>query len=156
MTRRKKAISRTIVPDPVYHSTLLSMFIARILLHGKKSIAQKIMYNALEIIQTKTQEDALTVLEKALRATTPIVEVKSRRVGGSIYQVPQEMRPERGITLAIRWILQGAKSRKGRSFQDSLAQEIIDASQSIGFAIKKKEELHRMAEANKAFAHYKV
>lgn len=156
MTRRKKSITRTITPDPVYHSTLISMFIARILLHGKKSIAQKIMYSTLEIIQTRTQEDALTVLEKALRAVTPIVEVKSRRVGGSIYQVPLEIRPERGITLAIRWLLQGAKTRKSTSFQESLAQEIIDASQSIGYAIKKKEEIHRMAEANKAFAHYKV
>ena len=156
MARRRKSISRTLRPDPVYHSTLISMFTVRILLHGKKSLAQKIIYNALEIVQVRTQEDALSVLEKALRTVTPVVEVKARRVGGSIYQVPQEIRPERGITLAIRWLLQGAKSKKSGSFQESLAQEIIDASQSIGFAIKKKEEVHRMAEANKAFAHYKV
>ena len=122
---------------------------------GKRSLAQRIVYSTLQIIETRTQEDPLQVLEKALRHVTPIVEVKSRRIGGSIYQIPQEIKRSRGTTLAVKWLLQGAQSRNAFSFSEKLAQEIIDASQSLGSAIKKKEEVHRMAEANKAFAHFK-
>ena len=156
MSRRKVAKKRPVAPDPVYQSRLVSLLVSHLLKKGKKSVAYRIFYEAMTHISETTSQDPLEVLRQAVLNITPKVEVKSRRVGGSIYQVPQEVRPERGITLAIRWLLQGAKSRKATSFQESLAQEIIDASQSIGFAIKKKEELHRMAEANKAFAHYKV
>lgn len=155
MSRRKKNISKSIKPDAVYRSTVVSMLISRVLLDGKRSLAQRIVYSTLQIIETRTQEDPLQVLEKALRHVTPIVEVKSRRIGGSIYQIPQEIKRSRGTTLAVKWLLQGAQSRNAFSFSEKLAQEIIDASQSLGSAIKKKEEVHRMAEANKAFAHFK-
>ena len=155
MSRRKKKISKSIKPDAVYRSTVVSMLISRVLLDGKRSVAQRIVYSTLQIIETRTQEDPLQVLEKALRHVTPIVEVKSRRIGGSIYQIPQEVKRSRGTTLAVKWLLQGAQSRNAFSFSEKLAQEIIDASQSLGSAIKKKEEIHRMAEANKAFAHFK-
>nr|YP_009057476.1 ribosomal protein S7 [Prasinoderma coloniale]AID67568.1 ribosomal protein S7 [Prasinoderma coloniale] len=155
MSRRKKKISKSIKPDAVYRSTVVSMLISRVLLDGKRSLAQRIVYSTLQIIETRTQEDPLQVLEKALRHVTPIVEVKSRRIGGSIYQIPQEVKRSRGTTLAVKWLLQGAQSRNAFSFSEKLAQEIIDASQSLGSAIKKKEEIHRMAEANKAFAHFK-
>ena len=155
MSRRKKKISKSIKPDAVYRSTVVSMLISRVLLDGKRSLAQRIVYSTLQIIETRTQEDPLQVLEKALRHVTPIVEVKSRRIGGSIYQIPQEVKRSRGTTLAVKWLLQGAQSRNAFSFSEKLAQEIIDASQSLGSAIKKKEEIHRMAEANKACAHFK-
>ena len=155
MSRRKKKISKSIKPDAVYRSTVVSMLISRVLLDGKRSLAQRIVYSTLQIIETRTQEDPLQVLEKALRHVTPIVEVKSRRIGGSIYQIPQEVKRSRGTTLAVKWLLQGSQSRNAFSFSEKLAQEIIDASQSLGSAIKKKEEIHRMAEANKAFAHFK-
>jgi|TARA_B100000683_G_scaffold130421_1_gene127702 small subunit ribosomal protein S7 len=155
MSRRKKNISKSIKPDAVYRSTVVSMLISRVLMDGKRSLAQRIVYSTLQIIETRTQEDPLQVLEKALRHVTPIVEVKSRRIGGSIYQIPQEIKRSRGTTLAVKWLLQGAQSRNAFSFSEKLAQEIIDASQSLGSAIKKKEEVHRMAEANKAFAHFK-
>ena len=155
MSRRKKNISKSIKPDAVYRSTVVSMLISRVLMDGKRSLAQRIVYSTLQIIETRTQEDPLQVLEKALRHVTPIVEVKSRRIGGSIYQIPQEIKRSRGTTLAVKWLLQGAQSRNAFSFSEKLAQEIIDASQSLGSAIKKKEEVHRMAEANKAFAHFR-
>ena len=155
MSRRKKNISKSIKPGAVYRSTVVSMLISRVLMDGKRSLAQRIVYSTLQIIETRTQEDPLQVLEKALRHVTPIVEVKSRRIGGSIYQIPQEIKRSRGTTLAVKWLLQGAQSRNAFSFSEKLAQEIIDASQSLGSAIKKKEEVHRMAEANKAFAHFK-
>lgn len=154
MSRRRKNTSKPIKPDAVYRSTVVSMLIARVLLHGKRSLAQRIVYSTLQIIETKTQEDPLQILEKALRQVTPIVEVKPRRIGGSIYQIPQEIKRSRGTTLAVKWLLQGAQTRNAYSFSEKLAQEIIDASQSLGYAIKRKEETHRMAEANKAFAHY--
>ena len=156
MARRKAAPKRKPLPDPKYKNTKVAKFMNQIMLDGKKSIAEGILYGAFNIIEEKTKKPPFEIFEAALEGVAPVVEVKSRRVGGSIYQVPLEIRPERGITLAIRWLLQGAKTRKSTSFQESLAQEIIDASQSIGYAIKKKEEIHRMAEANKAFAHYKV
>jgi small subunit ribosomal protein S7 len=155
MSRRKKNLSKSIKPDAVYRSTIVSMLISRVLLHGKRSVAQRIVYSTLQIIETRTQDDPLQVLEKALRHVTPIVEVKSRRIGGSIYQIPQEIKRSRGTTLAVKWLLQGAQNRNAFTFSEKLAQEIIDASQSLGSAIKKKEEVHRMAEANKAFAHFK-
>jgi len=155
MSRRNTAKKRIISPDPIYNSKLISMLIVRLLKHGKKGIAQKITYNALEIIKQKTSNEPLKILEKAIRNATPLVEVKARRVGGSTYQVPIEVRAYRGTNLALRWITKFASTRSGKSMALKLANEIIDASNDNGSTIKKKEETHRMAEANKAFAHYR-
>nr|YP_010171027.1 ribosomal protein S7 [Chondria tumulosa]QSD57168.1 ribosomal protein S7 [Chondria tumulosa] len=155
MSRRNIAKKRTIYPDPIYNSRLINMITARILKSGKKGLAQKIIYKSLEIIQHKTQKDALETLEKAVRNTTPLVEVKSRRIGGSTYQVPMEVRAFRGTNLALKWLTKFAIQRNGNSTAIKLANEIIDASNENGNAIRKKEETHKMAEANKAFAHYR-
>nr|QCI05494.1 ribosomal protein S7 [Crouania attenuata] len=155
MSRRNTAKKRTIHPDPIYNSRLITMLIVRLLKHGKKGIAQKITYNALEIVKQKTSTEPLKILEKAIRNATPLVEVKARRVGGSTYQVPIEVRAYRGTNLALRWITKFSITRSGKSMALKLANEIIDASNENGNTIKKKEETHRMAEANKAFAHYR-
>nr|QCI08752.1 ribosomal protein S7 [Sphondylothamnion multifidum] len=155
MSRRNKSKKRIIYPDPIYNSRLINMLIVRILKHGKKSLAQKIIYEALEIISKKTSNDPLEILEKAIRNTTPLVEVKARRIGGSTYQVPIEVRAYRGTNLALRWITKFANTRSGNSMAIKLANEIIDASNENGNSIRKREETHRMAEANKAFAHYR-
>nr|QCI08024.1 ribosomal protein S7 [Plumaria plumosa] len=155
MSRRNTAKKRTIYPDPIYNSKLISMLTVRILKNGKKGLAQKIIYEALEIIKNKTSNDPLETLEQAIRNTTPLVEVKARRVGGSTYQVPMEVRAYRGTNLALRWITKFAIARSGISMATKLANEIIDASNENGNSIRKKEETHRMAEANKAFAHYR-
>lgn len=155
MSRRNIAKKRPIITDPIYQSKLVSMLTVRILKNGKKSIAQKIIYQALEVIRTKSSSDPLHILEKAIRNTTPLVEVKARRVGGSTYQVPMEVRAYRGTNLALRWITRFAKERSGKNMATKLANEIIDAASENGNAIKKREETHRMAEANKAFAHYR-
>lgn len=155
MSRRNTAKKRTIYPDPIYNSKLISMLTVRILKNGKKGLAQKIIYEALEIIKAKTSNDPLETLEQAIRNTTPLVEVKARRVGGSTYQVPMEVRAYRGTNLALRWINKFAIARSGISMATKLANEIIDASNENGNSIRKKEETHRMAEANKAFAHYR-
>lgn len=155
MSRRNKANKRKIVADPVYHSKLVSMLIVRVLQKGKKNISQKIIYEALEIIGQKTQDNPLITLEKAIRNITPLVEVKARRIGGSTYQVPMEVRAYRGTNLALRWLIKFAKNRSGTRMARKLAQEVLDASTEHGSAIRKKEETHRMAEANKAFAHYR-
>nr|YP_009296126.1 ribosomal protein S7 [Schizymenia dubyi]AOM65061.1 ribosomal protein S7 [Schizymenia dubyi] len=155
MSRRNKAKKRLINPDPIYSSRLVSMLTVRILKNGKKGLAQKIIYEALEIIQNKTSGSPLQILEKAIRNATPLVEVKSRRVGGSTYQVPIEVRAYRGTNLALRWITKFANERSGKNMAFKLANEIIDASNENGNSIRKREETHRMAEANKAFAHYR-
>jgi len=155
MSRRNIAKKRFPEPDPVYNSYLVSLLTARILKSGKKNIAQNIVNAAFEIIQKKTEQDPLLVFEKAIKNASPIVEVKARRIGGSTYQVPIEVSAFRATNLALRWILTYSKQRGGRSMAIKLANEIIDTSNEIGNTIKKKEETHRMAEANKAFAHFR-
>nr|QCI05349.1 ribosomal protein S7 [Compsothamnion thuyoides] len=155
MSRRNIAKKRSIELDPIYNSRLISMLTVRILKNGKKSLAQKIIYESLEIIHKKTSNDPLEILEKAIRNATPLVEVKARRIGGSTYQVPMEVRAYRGTNLALRWITKFAISRSGHKMSIKLANEIIDASNDNGNSIRKREETHRMAEANKAFAHYR-
>jgi small subunit ribosomal protein S7 len=155
MSRRNTAKKRNISPDPLYHSRLVSMLTVRILKHGKKSLAQRIIYKSLDIIQEKMSTNPLEVLEKAIRNATPLVEVKARRVGGSTYQVPMEIRAYRGTNLALRWLTSFAKKRTGKDMANKLANEILDAFNDNGNTIRKKEETHRMAEANKAFAHYR-
>ncbi len=154
MARRKKKVKSKLVPDPVYNRVDVAKFINRIMRRGKKTVAQKIVYGAFDIIKQKTQKDPLEVFEKAIQAASPLLEVKSRRVGGATYQVPVEVRGERRIALASRWIIQAAKSKKGKPMKEKLAEELIAASKNEGAAVKKKEDTHRMAEANRAFAHF--
>ena len=155
MSRRNKAQRALVQPDPVYNSRLVTLLVSRILKSGKKSIAQAIVYNSLEIISEITEENPVLVLEKAVKNVTPQVEVKSRRVGGSTFQVPIEIRAYRGTNIALQWIKESAKGRSGKSMSFKLANEILDAVKDNGNAIKKKEQMHKMAEANKAFAHYR-
>jgi small subunit ribosomal protein S7 len=155
MSRRNISKKRFPEPDPIYNSYLVNLFINRILKSGKKTIARNIVYQALEIIKTKTKEDPLNVFERAIRNASPIVEVKARRVGGSTYQVPVEVSSFRGTNLSLRWLIKFSENRVGRSMSIKLANEIIDTANDIGNTIKKKEETHRMAEANKAFAHFR-
>ena len=155
MSRRRVVQKRPIPPDPVYNSRLVSMMVRRIMKHGKKSIAYRIIYQALKTIEERTGSEPLEVFEKAVRNATPLVEVKARRVGGETYQVPMEVRSERGTALALRWLIQYARARTGRSMAVRLANELMDAANETGSAVRKREETHRMAEANKAFAHYR-
>lgn len=155
MSRRNKAKRRWIYPDPIYNSKLISMLTVRILKSGKKILAQKIIYQALTIIENQTSSNPLQVLEQAIRNSTPLVEVKARRIGGSTYQVPVEVRAYRGTNLALRWITKFSSQRGGKNMSFKLASEIIDAANDSGNTIRKKEETHKMAEANKAFAHYR-
>ena len=155
MSRRNRAKRTLVQPDPIYGSRLVNLLIARILKSGKKSIAQKVVYAALEIISTKTEENPIFVLEKAVKNVTPQVEVKARRVGGSTYQVPVEVRPVRRNALAMRWLVEAARKRGEKSMAQRLAAEMLDASENKGTAVKKREDVHRMADANKAFAHYR-
>ncbi len=155
MPRRGPVTPREIPPDPVYNSVLVQKLINKVMLDGKKSTAEKIVYGAMEIIRDKTKQDPLTVLEKAVQNLTPLLEVRPRRVGGATYQVPVEVPSRRGLSLALRWFVRAARERKGMPMRERLAAEILDALNNTGGAIKKKEEMHRMAEANKAFAHYR-
>ncbi|OIP71220.1 MAG: 30S ribosomal protein S7 [Oscillatoriales cyanobacterium CG2_30_40_61] len=155
MSRRRVVQKRPIPVDPVYNSRLISMMVRRIMKHGKKSIAYGIIYQALKTIEERTGSEPLEVFEKAVRNATPLVEVKARRVGGATYQVPMEVRSERGTALALRWLIQYARARTGRSMSVRLANELMDAANETGSAVRKREETHRMAEANKAFAHYR-
>jgi small subunit ribosomal protein S7 len=155
MSRRNISKKRFPQMDSVYNSYLVSLLISRILKSGKKTIANNIVYEAFEIIKKKTNEDPLNIFEKAIRNASPIVEVKARRVGGSTYQVPVEVSGFRATNLALRWIIRYANQRVGRSMSIKLANEIIDTANDIGNTIKKKEETHKMAEANKAFAHFR-
>jgi len=155
MSRRREAETRSILPDPKYHDEKLAKLINVMMIHGKKSVAEKIVYGALDQITEKRKSDALEVLYKALDNIKPLVEVKSRRVGGATYQVPIEVRPRRSMALAMRWLVDNARGRSEKSMGQRLANEIIDAYESKGGAVKKREDTHRMAEANKAFSHYR-
>ncbi|MCT7950214.1 30S ribosomal protein S7 [Ancylothrix sp. C2] len=155
MSRRSVVQKRPIPADSVYNSRLVTMMVRRVMKKGKKSVANQIVYDAFKIIQERTGSEAIEVFEKAVRNATPLVEVKARRVGGATYQVPMEVRSDRGIALALRWLIQYARSRTGRSMAIKLANELMDAANETGSAIRKREETHRMAEANKAFAHYR-
>ena len=155
MSRRNRAPQRIIPPDPKYNSRLVSMLIKRLMLKGKASLASRIAYQALDIVAERTGKEPLEVLELAIRNATPVVEVKARRVGGATYQVPVEVKTERGIALALRWLVQFSRSRAGKTMASKLANEVLDASNRTGSTIRKQEETHKMAEANKAFAHYR-
>ena len=153
--RKRRAVKRDVLPDPIYNSKVVTKLINTIMLDGKKGIAQTILYEAFDIVKEKTGEDALTVFEKALENVKPALEVKSRRVGGSNYQVPVEVTPARSQALGLRWLVRYARLRGGRGMAENLANEITDAYNGTGAAVKKREDTHRMAEANKAFAHYR-
>lgn len=155
MSRRREAEKREILPDPKYHNTVLAKFINMVMRSGKKSIAEKIVYGALDQIGARKKTDSLEVFIQALDNVKPVVEVKSRRVGGATYQIPIEVRAERSTTLAMRWLVDAAKNRGEKSMGLRLAGEILDASDNKGTAIKKREDTHKMAEANKAFSHYR-
>ena len=155
MSRRSRAQRNLAEPDPIYNSRLVTLLVSRILQSGKKSLAQKIVYNALETISTKTEENPVLVLEKAVKNVTPAVEVKSRRVGGSTYQVPIEIRAYRGTNVSLKWITEFARQRSGKNMSIKLSNEIIDAAKETGNSIRRKEQTHKMAEANKAFAHFR-
>ena len=158
MSRRSQAPKRTILPDPKYGSELLAKFMNMIMVDGKKSVAERIIYGALDRIterETKEDERALELLEQALENVKPVVEVKSRRVGGATYQVPVEVRPQRRQTLAMRWVIDAARKRSEKTMAHRLAHELMEAADNRGTAVKKKADTHRMAEANKAFSHYR-
>ena len=155
MPRRGQIAKRDVLPDPVYNSKLVTRLINNIMLDGKKGVAQKIVYGAFDIIADKTGKDALEVFENAMENVMPELEVKARRVGGATYQVPIEVDPERQVALAMRWIVTYSRGRKGKSMTESLASELLDAFNNTGSSIKKKEDTYKMAQANKAFAHYR-
>jgi small subunit ribosomal protein S7 len=155
MSRRKNIKRRVVPPDAMYNSVLINMTIRRVMSSGKKSVASGIVYDALKSVGERTGADPLEVFEKAIKNVTPLVEVKARRVGGATYQVPMEVRSSRGTALALRWLIHYARARGGKTMAGKLANEILDAANETGGTIKKREETHRMAEANKAFAHYR-
>ncbi len=153
--RKRRAVKRDVLPDPRYNSKVVTKLINTIMLDGKKGIAQTILYEAFDMVKNKTGEEPLTVFEKALENIKPTLEVKSRRVGGSNYQVPVEVTPARSQALGLRWLVRYARLRSGKGMAENLANEITDAYNGTGAAVKKREDTHRMAEANKAFAHYR-
>jgi len=153
--RKKRANPRTVAPDPKHNDTLVSQFINSVLKKGKKHLARTLVYDSFSIIEKRTQASGIDVFKKAINNTRPVLEVKARRVGGATYQVPTEVRPQRSVALAIRWLITYATDRKDKSMSEKLAAEFIAASNGEGNAIKKKEDTHRMAEANKAFAHFR-
>ncbi|MCH2517083.1 MAG: 30S ribosomal protein S7 [Dehalococcoidia bacterium] len=155
MSRRRRAVVRVIPPDPLYNNVELAKFINNVMQRGKKTTAQRICYSAFEIIKEQSNREPLEVFQLALKNATPMVEVKPKRVGGATYQVPTELRPIRSEALAIRWLIRGARGRKGMPMRRGLAQELMEASRGEGTAVRRKEELHRMAEANRAFVHYR-
>ena len=155
MPRRAEVPKREVLPDPVYNSQLVSKFVNAIMINGKKTVAERILYDALEIVGEQTGEDPMKIFKKAVDSVKPAVEVKSRRVGGSTYQVPIEVRPNRRLALSFRWLLESSKRRGEKTMKQKLAGELMDAAENRGAAIKKREDTHRMAEANKAFAHYR-
>jgi small subunit ribosomal protein S7 len=155
MPRKREVQPRPVPPDPIYGNRLVTKFINVIMKCGKKSLAERIFYRAMDIIKERTKEDPIEIFEKAINNVKPMLEVKSRRVGGSTYQVPVEVRPERRISLAVRWLVQFARQRSEHTMQERLAAELIEAAHNRGGAVKKKEDTHKMAEANKAFAHYR-
>ena len=153
--RKRQAVKRDVLPDPIYKSKVVTKLINQIMNDGKKGTAQKILYGAFDMIKEKTGEEPMAIFEKAMNNIKPALEVKSRRVGGSNYQVPVEVKAERAQALAFRWLINYARLRNGHSMAENLANEIIDASNGLGASVKKKDDTHKMAEANKAFAHYK-
>ena len=153
--RRRRPERRQILPDPVYNNKLVAKFVNYIMDNGKKGIAEKIFYGAMNQIKERTKTDGLKIFEKAIENASPAVEVKSRRVGGATYQVPTEVKRDRGQSLAIRWIINASKQRSEKTMKDKLSAEIVEALNNRGNAVKKREDVHRMAEANKAFSHYK-
>ncbi len=155
MPRRGSISKRDVIPDPMYNSKLVTRLINNIMLDGKKGVAQKIVYDAFEVVGEKTGENPLKVFEQAMENIMPVIEVKARRVGGATYQVPMEVRPERRQTLGLRWLTNYSRNRSERTMKDRLANEILDAINNQGGAVKKKDDTHKMAEANKAFAHYR-
>ena len=155
MPRKGSVPKRDVLPDPVYHSKIVTKFINKVMLSGKKGVAESVVYDAFEIIRSKTGQDPLEVFETALKNVMPVLEVRARRVGGANYQVPVEVRPDRRMTLGIRWTVNYARLRGEKTMDERLAGELMDAANNTGAAIKKKEDTHKMAEANKAFAHYR-
>ncbi len=155
MPRRREAAKREILPDPKYQNTLVARFINNLMYQGKKSTAERIFYDSLEFISKKGQDQPINVFKSAVDNVKPMVEVKSRRVGGANYQVPVEVRPDRSVALAIRWLITAARGRNEKTMVSKLAGELLEASQNTGAAVKKREDTHKMAEANKAFAHYR-
>ena len=155
MSRRKSAVKRTILPDARYDSQTVSKFINVLMYEGKKSTAERLFYGAMDLVESRTSQPGVNVFKQALANLKPVVEVKSRRVGGATYQVPVEVRPERRTALAMRWLISYSRDRNEKSMAEKLAAEVIAASKGEGNAVKKKEDTHRMAEANKAFAHYR-
>ncbi|MEM8925772.1 MAG: 30S ribosomal protein S7 [Actinomycetota bacterium] len=155
MPRKGPAPRRELEPDPVYRSVLVTQIVNKVLLNGKKNVAERIVYNALDIVAEKTGGDPIAALKRGIDNVRPQLEVKSRRVGGATYQVPVEVRPRRATTLAVRWLVGFARDRRERSMAERLANEILDASNGIGASVKRREDMHKMAESNKAFAHYR-
>lgn len=155
MPRKGEVRKREILPDPKYGDKVVAKFVNSIMSQGKKSTAEAILYRSMEIVTAKTKEESLGVFKRAIENTRPTVEVRSRRVGGATYQVPVEVRPQRRLSLSMRWLIDAARERAEKSMEEKLAAEIIDAANNRGTAIKKKEDTHRMAEANRAFAHYR-
>ena len=153
--RKRRAVKRDVLPDPIYKSKVVTKLINQIMQDGKKGTAQRILYDAFDMVAEKTGEDAMTVFEKAMNNIKPALEVKSRRVGGANYQVPVEVKPARAQALAFRWLINYARLRNGHSMAENLANEIIDASNGVGASVKKRDDTHKMAEANKAFAQYR-
>jgi len=155
MPRRREVAKREVLPDPKYNNKLVAKFINNLLKRGKKSVAESILYGALDIIEKRVKEPPVEIFEKAVGNVKPMIEVKSRRVGGSTYQVPTEVMPSRRVALAIRWLITNARERAEKTMREKLAAELLDAANNRGAAIKKREGVHKMAEANKAFAHYR-
>ena len=155
MPRRREVTRREVIPDPKYNSRLVTRFVNGIMRRGKKSLAESIMYGALDLVESKAKEDPLKIFEQAVDNVMPVVEVKSRRVGGSTYQIPIEIRHERRVALSIRWLITFAKARNEQGMVPKLAGELLDAANRLGGEVKKKEDTHRLSEANKAFAHYR-
>ena len=153
--RKRRAEKREVLADPIYNSKIVTKLINRIMLDGKKGTAQKILYDAFKIVQEKTGKDPMEVFDAAIENIKPALEIRSRRIGGGNYQVPVEVRPERQQALTLRWLVQYAKTRNGKGMAENLAAEIIDAAEGTGGAVKKREDTHKMAEANKAYAHYR-
>ncbi len=155
MPRKGPAPRRDLVSDPIYHSVVVTQLVNKVMLHGKRSLAEHIVYEAMEIMATKSGDDALAMVKRAVDNVKPPLEVKSRRVGGATYQVPVEVRPRRSTTLAIRWIVDFARARREKTMAECLAAELTDAANGLGAAVKKRDDMQKMAESNKAFAHYR-
>lgn len=155
MPRKGPVPKRDVLPDPIYNSKLVTRLVNRIMIDGKKNVAQRILYDAFNIVQERTGKDPMEVFEQAIKNIMPVLEVKARRVGGSNYQVPVEVKPERRTSLGLRWLVNYSRSRGEKTMEERLAYEIIDASNNTGASVKKREDTHKMAEANKAFAHYR-